>query len=144
MKKDQRHEFFMSIAIEEAKKVSRIELPIGAIVVKNRKVISLGRAEDHITHNPTRHAEVVAIKKACKILRTNILDNCMLYSTAEPCLMCSSVIFQVRLPVIVFGIERKELPVRMRKLGIRDLLPDAGYTPIIIEGVLKNTIKKLF
>ncbi|MBP6911823.1 MAG: nucleoside deaminase [Candidatus Pacebacteria bacterium] len=137
-------EAHMMLAIEEAKKASRIELPIGAIVVYQGDVVGTGRAEDHVSCNPVRHAEVVAVEQACKFLHRTSLVDCTIYSTAEPCPMCASVIFQTKISKIIFGISREKMPIRKRKISIYDLARDSGYIPKIYSGLHEELILQLF
>ncbi len=134
----------MEKAILEARKSSSGEFKIGAIVVYRNKIIGRGTPKDHITLNPVKHAEVVAIQKACKFLKTNLLHGCSIYVTAEPCLMCSSIIFQAKIPIIVFGAKRSLLPLRKRDVSIHDLVHDSGYNPEIVSGILEEKTLKVF
>ena len=134
----------MREAIKQARKVRKNQLPIGAVVVRNGEVIGKGHAKDKHTCDPTNHAEIVAIRKACKEQRSDRLDGCTIYSTAEPCQMCSSVIFQAGIREIVFGVHREKMPVRKKKILFGHLVEDAGYHVEIAGGVLEDEILKLF
>jgi tRNA(adenine34) deaminase len=97
-------ELFMSKAIELAKKAAkRGEVPIGAIVVKNGKIISQGYNIRESKQNALKHAEIVAIDKACKKLRSWRLEDCEIYVTLEPCLMCYGAILNSRIKKLYFG-----------------------------------------
>ena len=97
-------EKYMNLALKEARKAYEIgDVPVGAIIVKNSKVISKAHNQKEKTQNPTRHAEIIAIEKACKKLKTWHLDNCILYVTLEPCLMCAGAIIQSRIKKIVYS-----------------------------------------
>ena len=98
-------EKFMKIALKEAEKAYKLnEVPVGAIIVKNGKIIAKSHNIKEKKHDVTCHAEIVAIKKACKKLKTWHLDDCTLYSTMEPCIMCSGAIIQSRIKKIVYSI----------------------------------------
>ena len=97
-------EKFMKLAIKEAKKArTKDEVPIGAVIVKDGKVISRGYNLRESKHNSLKHAEIIAIDKACKKLDNFRLEGCDLYVTVEPCLMCSGAIVQSRIRKVYFG-----------------------------------------
>ena len=95
---------FMKEAVKEAKKAELIdEVPIGCVVVKDGKVISRGHNIRETKQNPIGHAEIVAITKASRKLKSWRLDGCDIYITLEPCIMCSGAIIQSRIRHIYFG-----------------------------------------
>ena len=94
----------MNQAFLLAKKAERHEdVPIGAIIVKDGKIIGRGENRVQKSKNPTLHAEIVAINKACKKLNTKFLDDCDLYVTLEPCAMCATAISFARIKNIYFA-----------------------------------------
>jgi tRNA(adenine34) deaminase len=96
--------YYMSIAIEEAKKASAIgEVPIGAIIVRNGEIVGSGYNTRETAKDPLAHAEMMAIKKASETLGGWRLLDTTLYVTLEPCPMCSGAIVQARVPRIVYG-----------------------------------------
>jgi len=98
------HEFYMNLAYQEALKAyDDGEVPIGAVVVKNRKIIGRGYNRMESLNDATAHAEIVAIGAASSSLSTWRLNDCELYVTIEPCLMCLGAIMQSRISKIVFG-----------------------------------------
>ncbi len=97
-------EKFMKEAIKEAIKArKKDEVPIGAVIVKGGKIISRGYNLRESKQNSLKHAEIIAIDKACKKLNNFRLENCDLYVTVEPCLMCSGAIVQSRIRKVYFG-----------------------------------------
>ena len=99
-------EFFMREALKEAKKAYRKkEVPIGAVIVYKNKIIARGYNLREKKKNSLLHAEIVAINKACKKLKTWRLDECDMYITLEPCPMCSGAIIQSRIKNIFFGVD---------------------------------------
>ena len=95
---------FMKKALQEAKKAYDIEeIPIGAVVVKDGKVIARGYNKREKNNMATAHAEMIAIEKACKKLNNWRLADCTLYVTLEPCPMCTGAIINARIPRAVFG-----------------------------------------
>lgn len=96
--------YFLEIAILQAKKAySNDEVPIGACIIKDGKVIAKAYNKKEKQNIATKHAEIIAIEKACKKLKTWHLENCILYTTLEPCMMCSGAIQQARIKKIVYG-----------------------------------------
>ena len=95
---------FMKIALEEAATAAgEGEMPVGAVVVRNGEVIATGHNIRNVCHDPTLHAEIVAIRKAAEILSDWRLSDCDLYVTLEPCVMCSGAIINSRMRSVYFG-----------------------------------------
>ena len=98
------HELFMKKALQQAKvALSHDEVPIGAVVVHNGKVIARAHNVRNATRNAINHAEILAIQKACKKLGDWRLNECDLYVTLEPCLMCIGACYNARLGNVYFG-----------------------------------------
>ena len=94
----------MQAALREASKAARIgEVPIGAVIVRDGQIIARGHNLRETRQDVTLHAELVAIRKACRRLRSWRLDGCDLYVTLEPCVMCAGAIVQARVRTVVFG-----------------------------------------
>ena len=99
-----RDEKYMRLAIREAKKAELIdEVPIGCVIVKNDKVIARGFNHRENKRMVISHAEIEAINKANKKLGAWRLDDCELYVTIEPCIMCAGAIIQGRIKRVIFG-----------------------------------------
>ena len=95
---------FMNQAFLLAKKaLNHDDVPIGAIIVKDGKIVARGENRVQKSKNPTLHAEIVAINKACKKLGVKFLDGCDIYVTLEPCSMCATAISFARLNNIYFA-----------------------------------------
>lgn len=140
-------ETWMRIAIEEATAARQAgELPIGAVVVSAAGVVARNRCREAAERTVLAHAELHAVNDACKALGRNLLDDCTIYCTNEPCLMCAAAIFQARIARVVYGVPRNELPqiFRQRRLRIGDLAVDSGYAPEIVQGFLKDDIVAMF
>ena len=98
----------MEEAIRLAKKAnSKKEVPIGAVIVRNDKIISRGFNKREKSKNALNHAEIIAINKACKKLKGWRLENCTLYVTLEPCPMCAGAIANARIKKIFYGAKEK-------------------------------------
>ena len=97
-------EYYMKLAIEEAKKAQKLgEVPIGAIIVKNNEVIASAHNLRETAQLPTAHAEHIAIERASKVVGSWRLEDCRLYVTLEPCVMCAGAIVMSRIPKVVYG-----------------------------------------
>lgn len=102
------NEIYIKEMLREARKCNRTDdVPVGAIIVKNGKIIAKGHNEKEKNKDATKHAEIIAIQKACKKLKTWHLDDCEMYVTLEPCLMCCGAIIQSRIKKVYYGIESK-------------------------------------
>ncbi len=96
--------FYMSKAFELAKRAALIgEVPVGAVLVVNDKILARGWNLRESKQNPIMHAEIVAILKASKKLASWRIPSSTLYVTLEPCLMCAGAIYQARINRVVFG-----------------------------------------
>jgi len=112
--------------------------PFGAVVVKGDKIVGRGWNEVTSSNDPTAHAEIVAIREACKRLKTFHLDGCELYTSCEPCPMCLSAMYWARLRAVYYANTRKDaakikfddeliyrevsLPVGKRTLPMKQML----------------------
>ncbi len=98
------HEYFMEKAIEQANYAETLgEVPVGAVAVFEGKVIGVGHNHSISTHDPSGHAEVMAIKQACDFLQNYRLPNVDLYVTLEPCCMCAGMLVHARIRRLIFG-----------------------------------------
>ena len=101
---------FMQNAIDEAKKARSIgEVPVGAVIVFENKIIGSGYNKRETSKNALSHAEIEAINEACKTLGSWRLLNCDLYVTLEPCPMCASAIVQSRISKVYIGTFNKDM-----------------------------------
>ena len=91
-------EKYMERVIEEAKKAfNKNETPVAAIVICNNKIISIAHNKKELNNNPFDHAEIIAIKEACKKLGDWRLNECLLFVNLEPCVMCMGLIAETRI-----------------------------------------------
>jgi guanine deaminase len=100
--------------------------PFGAVIAKDGEIIAEGSNKVTINNDPTAHAEVCAIRNACKILKTFELANCVIYTSCEPCPMCLGAIYWARLSKIFYANDRKDAA----EIGFDD---DFIYEEIAIE-----------
>ena len=102
----QRHEFFMQHALQQAMVAdAEDEVPVGAVIVHNNQIIAAAHNQREQLHDPTAHAEMIAITQAAEALGDWRLENCTLYVTLEPCCMCAGAIIQARIPAVVYGAD---------------------------------------
>ena len=95
---------YMRMALDEAiAAASEGEMPVGAVVVHNNTVIGKGHNVRNKLYDPTLHAEIVAIRQACEVLSDWRLEDCDIYITLEPCVMCSGAIINARMRNVYFG-----------------------------------------
>ncbi|OGE88381.1 MAG: hypothetical protein A3J07_01130 [Candidatus Doudnabacteria bacterium RIFCSPLOWO2_02_FULL_49_13] len=144
---DNVQEKFMRVALAEAKAAQAAgDLPFGAVIVCDDKVVGAGRAQNNTVGDVTDHAELLAIRQACQTLSKNNLSDCVIYCSNEPCIMCAAGIFQANIPKVVIGVSRDDLPnfLRPRRIKIEHLAEDSSYKIEIIRGVLKDQILSLF
>ena len=122
--------------------------PIGCVIVRDGKVLAEGHNEVDPGHDPTAHAEIVAIRRACAALGGQELRGTTLYSTLQPCGMCSMASIWARVGRIVYGAERKQVH-RMyfedRHLSTMDFIKDAYRQDMpVVGGVLGNECAALY
>ncbi len=95
---------FMNQAIVSAvRAAAHDDVPIGAVIVRDGKIIARGENQVQLKRNPTLHAEIVAINRACKKLGVKFLDDCDIYVSLEPCAMCATAISLARIKNIYFA-----------------------------------------
>ena len=114
-------QYYMKIALKEAKKaLKHNEVPVGAVIVKNNKIITKAYNRKEKTNDVTKHAEIIAISKACKKLKNWRLDGCTIYITMEPCMMCCGAIEQSRISKIVYGAKNENFG-NIDKINIKNI-----------------------
>lgn len=142
-------EKFMQLAIKEAKKAYDIdETPIGAVIVRDGKVISKGYNRRETKKNALMHAEIIAIDKACKKLGGWRLPRCEIYVTLEPCPMCMGAILQSRIEKVYFGAYDYKSGCLGSACDLSSVLPhkvtyQGGILKEDCEKILKDFFKKL-
>lgn len=131
-------EAFMRKALAEAEEACRQgEVPIGAVVVCNGRVIARAHNLTETLHDVTAHAEMQAITAAANTLGGKYLDRCTLYVTVEPCVMCAGAIGWAQIGRVVYGADDE-------KRGFRRFAPNAMHPKAeVVEGVLEEECKKL-
>lgn len=98
------HEIWMNYALKEAEKASeKKEVPIGAVIVFENRIIAKGHNQVETLNDPTAHAEIIAITAAASYLTSKILLGCTMYVTLEPCSMCAGAIVLAKIESLYFG-----------------------------------------
>jgi len=101
---DQSDEYFMSEALKQARMAAeKDEVPVGAIIVFEKKIIARAHNQVELLQDPTAHAEMIAITQATNAIKSKWLLNCTLYVTLEPCSMCAGAMVLARLKQLIFG-----------------------------------------
>jgi tRNA(adenine34) deaminase len=134
---------FMSAAIEEARAAAaRGEVPIGAVIALDGEIVAMAGNRTIEHQDPTAHAEVLAIRSACRILQSERLPGCDLYVTLEPCAMCAAAISFARIRRLYFGAEdRKGGAVEN---GVRFYAdPTCNHVPDVYSGMAAGEASQL-
>ena len=98
------HEFYMNEALKEAAKAfEKGEVPVGAVIVYQKKVIAKAHNQIKLLKDPTAHAEMIAITQAANYLRNERLNSCDIYATIEPCSMCMGALILARVKNLIYG-----------------------------------------
>ena len=98
------HDYFMQLALQEAEyALAENEVPVGAVIVHEGRIIAAAHNQREQLRDPTAHAEMIAITQAAALRGSWRLDGCTLYVTLEPCPMCAGAIVQARIPTVVYG-----------------------------------------
>ncbi|MBQ0008790.1 MAG: tRNA adenosine(34) deaminase TadA [Firmicutes bacterium] len=136
-------EKFMLLAIKEAEKSASLdEVPVGAIIVKDNKVIARGHNLREKSNDPTSHAEINAIRKACKKLGSWRLEDCTMYVTIEPCSMCAGTLLWTRIKRIVYGacdLKGGALGSSFSLFEVKNI----NHHPEIVGGILQEECGKM-
>ncbi len=120
----ERDTYYMQLALEEAKEAEKAgEVPVGAVIVgESGKILGRGFNNPVQSHDPTAHAEIVALRKAALLLKNYRLPGSILYVTLEPCLMCWGAIYHARVKRVVFGASEEKYSA-----GVSELLARGSF-----------------
>ena len=133
-----RDEHYMKLALKEAKKAyEEEEIPIGAIIVLEDKVISRGYNQSQRLNDSTAHAEMIAITSAQNKLGSKYLNKCELYITLEPCTMCTGAINLSKISKVIYGLDDKE------KGYLKKSLKSINNKLVITSNILEKECKEL-
>ncbi len=126
-------EYFMKQALSEAQiAAEEDEVPVGAVIVCDNRIIARAHNQTERLNDPTAHAEMLAITSATNVLGAKYLTNCTLYVTVEPCIMCAGAIGWSQIGTIVYGASDE-------KRGFSTYAPKAMHPKAVIKsGVMEN------
>lgn len=132
------NEKYMKLALKEANKSLLIdEVPIGCVIVKDDKVIAKAHNLRESKNDPCGHAEILAIRNASKKLNSWRLENCDIYITVEPCIMCMGAIIQSRIKTVIYGTEDYKGGALGSSINVLDA-KGINHHPDVINGVMKK------
>lgn len=144
------NEKFMKQALKEAQKAyDKEEIPIGAVIVKDGKIISRAYNKREEKSMATAHAEILAIEKACKKLKAWRLKDCDIYVTTEPCPMCAGALLNARIRKVYFGTKDEKSGAIVSNLHSLDLDKTfcnhkVDYEGEVLEEDCKNILQDFF
>ena len=129
-----KHQYYMQIALDQAIIADQQgEIPVGAVIANNEKIIAIARNEVEKLNNPLMHAEIIAINQACVNIGQKYLDQYNIYITLEPCLFCMNAILMSKIKKIFFATSRNKK---------YDFIENTQNLEIY-EGILENQAKNL-
>ena len=135
-------EKYMQLALDLAKQSYLDgEVPVGAVIVQNDKVVGCGRNMRETKNNALSHAEIEAINQACKTLGSWRLSDCEMYVTLEPCPMCAGAIINSRIKTVYYGADDEKAGSVWSVISMFEL--PYNHTPNVKSGVLADESEKL-
>jgi len=146
---------FMNLAIQEAiNSVSAGEYPVGAVITKGKEVIAKSETRTHRNIDPSAHAELLVIRSAASVLRTRKLHGCVLYTTHEPCPMCTTVALFACVDGIVFGtsvrdakeygLQKPQWKWKWVDIPISTIVEKSNCQSFLCADFMKDKCRKLF
>jgi len=130
-------EYFMDLALKEAKKAeSKSEVPVGCVIVKDNQVIARAHNLKESTQSSLAHAEILAIRKACKKVGSWRLEECDIFVTLEPCLMCSGAIINSRIKRLIYATTEPKFGAHQSKTNVFGI--DFNHRTDVVSGILAS------
>jgi tRNA(adenine34) deaminase len=137
------HDSFMHAALEEARKgFDAVEVPVGAVVVLDGEIVGRGFNQPIGSHDPTAHAEIVAIRAAARALGNYRLVGTTMYVTIEPCLMCVGAMVHARVGTLVFGAPEPKAGAVVSSCRAHEL-PSLNHRMDVVGGVLEEECRAI-
>lgn len=136
-------EKYMKEALRLAKKAAKLdEVPIGCVIVHENKIIARGYNRRNTDKSTLAHAEIMAIKKAGKVIGDWRLEECTMYITLEPCPMCAGAIVQARIPKVVMGTMNAKAGCAGSVINILQM-DGFNHKVEIVKGIMEDECKKI-
>jgi len=137
------HEAFMRAALAEAARAAMLdEVPVGAVIVRDGAIIGAGFNQPISSHDPTAHAEVVALRAAARAIGNYRLTGATLYVTVEPCLMCVGAMIHARIEQVVFGAVEPKAGAIQSMTNAHEL-PGLNHRLTSVGGILAEESRAL-
>lgn len=136
-------EFYMKKALDQAiMALDHDEVPIGAVIVHNNKIIGKGYNMTKSLHDATAHAEMIAITAACDALQSDHLQDCQIFVTVEPCAMCAGALINAKIPQLIYGASEAKYGACG---SVIDLFEKKQFNHFVqvIDGVMEDDAKSL-
>ena len=139
------HEYFMYHALREAQNAyDADEVPVGAIIVINNKIIARAYNQVELLNDPTAHAEILAITSACHFIGAKYLPGASLYVTVEPCLMCSGALYWSKIAQVIYGARDEKNGYERITKNISPFHPKTTVLAGILQEECAQLIKDFF
>jgi tRNA(adenine34) deaminase len=137
------HELWMRAALALARQAAHAgEVPVGAVVVLDGRIVGSGHNQPISAHDPTAHAEVVALRDAARSLGNYRLTGATLVVTVEPCLMCVGAMVHARIATVVFGAAEPKAGALGSTIAAHEL-PSLNHRMGVVSGVLENECREV-
>lgn len=139
------HEYYLRIALQEAEKAfEKGEIPVGAVIVARGEIIARAHNQTELLNDVTAHAEMLAITAATNFLGSKYLNDCTLYVTLEPCLMCATALHWAQLHCLVFGAyDEKKGYSRFISQSLSKAFPILHPRTQVLPGILEKECQDL-
>lgn len=138
------HQYYMHSAYQEAiRAFDDGEVPVGAVIVKNGSIIGKGFNQVEKLPDASAHAEIIAISAASSYLENWRLNDCTIYVTLEPCIMCLGALLQARIGTIIYGAADKRAGAIDSHYYRQELQKTYGYFPSIVPSIMEDECSSL-
>ena len=136
-------EKFLNEALKEARKAyKKDEIPVGCVIVNNGKIVARGHNLRESKQNTLMHAEIMAVDRACKYFNSWRLDDCVMYVTLEPCMMCMGAIVESRIKKVVYGTKNNSEQMYVHVKNVDLIYANSKECSDILTDFFKNKRKK--
>ena len=133
----------MELALEQARMAARAgEVPVGALVIKDGEIVGRGHNRNLLDHDPTAHAEIVALRQAAQTVGNHRLPGCTVYATIEPCSMCAGALIHSRVSRLVYGASDPKAGAAGSVLEVLNH-PDLNHKIEVTAGLLADRCSEI-